>query len=220
MHLRIFAFLVAILKKEMPNNRVYQKILNQLVQAILRQYRIDKNISVLVVCKDNVASSFLGSALGNAVSAFHNLDSIKFYSGGFLPGKLNKEAILVLEEIGFEILESGECAYSAENHENNCVFVYWGKKESDGSLEYSKLYNDLKIPSKCHIVLLFSQEKELFGDVFQGSQEVIELPFSNLVLSLNPFTAKSQLIETRNHFGAFLCTCLGMVRDELDKALK
>ena len=123
MHLRIFGHLFQLSKIQQHDSQSLTVTANEFSKNLLGLYEKGRHISILVVCSDNSSSSFIGSAMGNAVAAYHSLEKIRFYSGGITSSRLNQDAIKVLEDIGFEIWESGEHAECSKVENNPCFFV-------------------------------------------------------------------------------------------------
>ena len=224
MHLRIFGHLFQLSKIQQHDSQSLTVTANEFSKNLLGLYEKGRHISILVVCSDNSSSSFIGSAMGNAVAAYHSLEKIRFYSGGITSSRLNQDAIKVLEDIGFEIWESGEHAECSKVENNPCFFVHWGKKETDGMLEFSKKINDLKNPNfrENFLGLMLCDKNESGSDDFslEGSKGTIYLVLENQAINKAASIPLGDLVQLRDYLGSFMLATLGLVRDELDKAFK
>lgn len=150
--------------------------IDKLKSWIIKNYRPEKQLDVIVVCTGNSRRSVLGATMGNIAASYYGMNNIRFHSGGTEPTAVNPRTIKTLGEIGVEIENSGREAERGKAGDANPVYlVRWGKDLA--AEEFSKKYHDDRNPKKGFAAIMVCNEADDACPAIKGADLRVSLPF-------------------------------------------
>ena len=190
-----------------------------LVDWIVKNYRADKPLGVVVICTGNTRRSMLGATMGNVAAAYTGLPNVRFYSGGTAPDAINPRTIATLREIGIGIEPTGKEAPRGKGGLANPIYrVQWGKGLE--TTEFSKVYSDAHNPRDGFAALLVCSEAETACPRVTGADARIPVLYLDpKAFDGAPFES-AKYAERRDDIGRFMLSAFIQARRRLELAEK
>ena len=180
---------------------------SQLVEWIVKNYRSDQPLGIMIICTGNTRRSLLGSTMGNLASAYHGMPNIRFYSGGTAPIAFNPRTIATLRDIGVVIEPTGKEATRGPSNEPNPIYaVRWGKNLE--TIEFSKQYTDAGNPQKDFAALLVCSEADESCPKVRGASIRIPVPYIDPKAYDGSTIESAKYAERRDDIGRFMLNVL------------
>lgn len=198
---------------------VHRKPAEELVDWIIKNYKADKPLGVIIICTRNTRRSMLGATMGNVAAAYYGLPNVRFHSGGTDPEAFNPRSITALKEIGVEIEPTGkEAPRGKEGHANPIYTVKWGKGLE--AREFSKRYTDAQNPQDGFAAVLVCSEADTACPKVAGAGTRIAVPYLDpKAFDGAPFEA-AKYAERRDDEGRFMLSVMMQARRRLELAGK
>jgi hypothetical protein len=189
----------------------HREATDQLAAWIVKNYKQDQPLNIIIICTGNSRRSMIGAAMGNVAAAYYGLPKIRFFSGGTAPSAFNKRAVASLKEIGFEVEATGKEAPRGKGGEANPEYrVRWGKALE--GVEFSKLYSDAHNPQKDFAAILVCSEADESCPTVKGAKARFSVPyFDPKAFDDAPFEA-AKYAERRDDIGRFMLNALLQAR--------
>ncbi|WP_171474054.1 low molecular weight phosphatase family protein [Frigoriglobus tundricola] len=190
-----------------------------LVDWVVKNYRADKPLGVVVLCTGNTRRSMLGATMGNVAAAYSGLSNVRFYSGGTAPDAINPRTIATLREIGIEIEPTGKEAPRGRAGLANPIYrVQWGKGLE--TTEFSKVYTDAHNPQDGFAALVVCSEAETACPRVTGAGARIPVLYLDpKAFDGAPFES-AKYAERRDDIGRFMLSVFVQAHRRLELAEK
>ncbi|MBP3956941.1 hypothetical protein J8F10_16845 [Gemmata sp. G18] len=191
----------------------------ELVDWVVKNYRADKPLSVVVICTGNTRRSMLGATMGNVAAAYYGFPNVRFYSGGTTPDAINPRTIATLKEIGIGIEPTGKEAPRGKSGVANPIYrVQWGKGLEIN--EFSKVYTDAHNPQDGFAALLVCSEAETACPRVTGAGTRIPVLYLDpKAFDGAPFES-AKYAERRDDIGRLMLSVFMQARRRLELAEK
>lgn len=187
----------------------------QLAAWMVANYEAGKPLEVVVVCTGNSRRSIIGSSMGNLAADYYGLSDIRFYSGGTAPSAFNRRTMAALQDVGFEITETGNEATRGDlKTPNPIVRVQWG--EGLESREFSKHFAAEGNPQAGFAALMVCSEADAECPTVRGAALRLAMPYLDPKIYDGSAYESAKYAERRDDIGRTLLAALCQVRRELN----
>lgn len=155
---------------EIPEVR--QSDLLKLTQYIRSKFDNDEIPKLIVICTHNSRRSHLGQVWLSVAMRYFDLPNVQTFSGGTEATAFNKRAVEALQNVGFEITDTGQ------DSSNPTYFIKWDQK-TPAYQAFSKKYDSSPNPREGFAAIMVCSEADQGCPVVTGADFRIFLPYED-----------------------------------------
>jgi arsenate reductase len=148
-----------------------KKMLLKISQFINDKQKKDLKAELIYVCTHNSRRSHLGQIWGKTAAAYFGIHNINTYSAGTEATAFNPNAIMAVQQAGFEVSKQEE----SKNPKYSIIF----SNKQEAIICFSKAYDDKSIPKDSLCAIMTCTEADGNCPFIPGTELRISCPYND-----------------------------------------